>query len=125
MIFTAQAIKDHPDVRLTKGGLVLIALLAGGDYDKVRLPGMHALLQLNKASRESKNSARILGMLWLVVASVNSSWQYTKGVPMKKFAPISPIGEPTLIKSFTQTPEGSCVTSTIHSIYRLTSQICR
>jgi Holliday junction resolvase YEN1 len=35
MVYTAEAIRTHPDVRLTRGGLILIALLAGGDYDKV------------------------------------------------------------------------------------------
>lgn len=37
MVFTAEAIRNHPEVRLTRGGMVLIALLAGGDYDKVCL----------------------------------------------------------------------------------------
>jgi len=37
MVYTAEAIRTHPDVRLTRGGLILIALLAGGDYDKVRI----------------------------------------------------------------------------------------
>jgi len=35
MVFTADAIRNHPEIRLTRGGLVLIALLAGGDYDEV------------------------------------------------------------------------------------------
>jgi holliday junction resolvase YEN1 len=37
MVYTAEAIRTHPEVRLTRGGLILIALLAGGDYDKVRM----------------------------------------------------------------------------------------
>ncbi|KAJ3522271.1 hypothetical protein NM688_g8897 [Phlebia brevispora] len=32
-IFTADAIRNHPAVRLTRGGMILIALLSGGDYD--------------------------------------------------------------------------------------------
>lgn len=35
MVYTAENIKTHPNVKLTRGGMVLIALLAGGDYDKV------------------------------------------------------------------------------------------
>ncbi|KAF7790323.1 hypothetical protein EIP86_001277 [Pleurotus ostreatoroseus] len=34
-IFSADAIRNHPQVRLTRGGMILIALLAGGDYDHV------------------------------------------------------------------------------------------
>ncbi|KAI0063521.1 hypothetical protein BV25DRAFT_1837513 [Artomyces pyxidatus] len=32
MIYTADAIKNHPSIQLTRGGLILIALLSGGDY---------------------------------------------------------------------------------------------
>ncbi|KAI0040641.1 hypothetical protein FA95DRAFT_1599352 [Auriscalpium vulgare] len=32
MVYTADRIKNHADVQLTRGGLILIALLAGGDY---------------------------------------------------------------------------------------------
>lgn len=35
MIFTADAIHSHPEVGLTRGGLILFALLSGGDYDQV------------------------------------------------------------------------------------------
>ena len=34
-LYTADAVRNHPDVALTRGGLVLIALLSGGDYDGV------------------------------------------------------------------------------------------
>ena len=34
-VFTADAVLNHPAVRLTRGGMVLIALLSGGDYDHV------------------------------------------------------------------------------------------
>lgn len=33
MIYTADTIRNHPDIRLTRGGLILFALLSGGDYD--------------------------------------------------------------------------------------------
>lgn len=36
MVYTADDIWSHPEVRLTQGGMILIALLAGGDYNKVR-----------------------------------------------------------------------------------------
>ena len=39
-IYTAAEIQRHPDVRLTRGGLVLFALMSGGDYDDVRPPLM-------------------------------------------------------------------------------------
>ncbi|KAI0056173.1 PIN domain-like protein, partial [Artomyces pyxidatus] len=32
MIYTADAVKNHPSIQLTRGGLILIALLSGGDY---------------------------------------------------------------------------------------------
>ncbi|OJT11123.1 Flap endonuclease GEN -like protein [Trametes pubescens] len=32
-VYTAQAFRDHPEVRLTRAGLILTALLSGGDYD--------------------------------------------------------------------------------------------
>lgn len=35
MVFDAETIKKHPDIGLTRGGMVLFALLTGGDYDKV------------------------------------------------------------------------------------------
>ncbi|THH15482.1 hypothetical protein EW146_g5002 [Bondarzewia mesenterica] len=31
-LYTADAIRSHPDIGLTRGGLILIALLSGGDY---------------------------------------------------------------------------------------------
>ncbi|KAF7979888.1 hypothetical protein HWV62_40677 [Athelia sp. TMB] len=34
MVYSAESIRTHPQVRLTQGGMVLIALLAGGDYGK-------------------------------------------------------------------------------------------
>ena len=35
-VFTADGIQRHPDVQLTRGGLILFALMSGGDYDTVR-----------------------------------------------------------------------------------------
>jgi hypothetical protein len=35
MVYTAEAIRNHPRVMLTRGGLILFALLAGGDYANV------------------------------------------------------------------------------------------
>lgn len=35
-IYKLKDIEAHPDIGLTQGGLVLIALLRGGDYDQVR-----------------------------------------------------------------------------------------
>ncbi|KAM5535093.1 hypothetical protein V8D89_011179 [Ganoderma adspersum] len=32
-VYTADAIQRHPDVKLTRGGLILFALMSGGDYD--------------------------------------------------------------------------------------------
>jgi Holliday junction resolvase YEN1 len=34
-LFSAEAIKDHPNVQLTQGGFILIGLMSGGDYDTV------------------------------------------------------------------------------------------
>jgi Holliday junction resolvase YEN1 len=34
-LYTANALGNHPCVSLTEGGLLLIALLIGGDYDVV------------------------------------------------------------------------------------------
>lgn len=36
MVYTADGIRNHPKVSLTRGGLILFALLAGGDYHKVQ-----------------------------------------------------------------------------------------
>ncbi|PWY99515.1 hypothetical protein BCV70DRAFT_201081 [Testicularia cyperi] len=36
-IYSADALRNHPDVGLDKDGLILVALLAGGDYDSVGL----------------------------------------------------------------------------------------
>lgn len=36
MIYTAKAIKEHPDVQLTQGGCILIGIMSGGDYIVVR-----------------------------------------------------------------------------------------
>ncbi|KZT08478.1 PIN domain-like protein [Laetiporus sulphureus 93-53] len=33
MLYTADLIRTHPDVSLSRGGLILFALLSGGDYD--------------------------------------------------------------------------------------------
>ena len=34
-IYIAKSISEHSDVLLTKGGIILFALLADGDYDQV------------------------------------------------------------------------------------------
>lgn len=34
-IYTSDDLATHPEVQLTRGGLVLFALMSGGDYDKV------------------------------------------------------------------------------------------
>ncbi|KAI0351008.1 hypothetical protein OH77DRAFT_1506701 [Trametes cingulata] len=51
MIYTADAIAAHPDVQLTRPGLILFALLSGGDYDSgikgVGAQTAHALARLN------------------------------------------------------------------------------
>ena len=39
-------IQSHPNVSLTPGGLILIALLRGGDYDQVRLTHSHTHLHI-------------------------------------------------------------------------------
>ncbi|KAF8232507.1 hypothetical protein L208DRAFT_1377624 [Tricholoma matsutake] len=52
-IYTAKSISEHPDVSLTEGGMILFALLAGGDYDQLALtrkvpatfPCYHTLFQ--------------------------------------------------------------------------------
>jgi Holliday junction resolvase YEN1 len=36
MMYTMDAIQSHPEVGVSRGGLVLFALLCGGDYHKVR-----------------------------------------------------------------------------------------
>lgn len=36
-LYTAEAVKDNTEIALTRGGLVLFALLSGGDYHKVWL----------------------------------------------------------------------------------------
>jgi Holliday junction resolvase YEN1 len=35
MIYTADTVESDPEVGLTRGGLILFALLSGGDYNKV------------------------------------------------------------------------------------------
>ena len=35
MIFNVADTKNHPDVQMTQGGMLLYALLVGGDYDRV------------------------------------------------------------------------------------------
>ena len=35
MLYSADKVRNHPDIGMSRGGLVLFALLAGGDYDKV------------------------------------------------------------------------------------------
>lgn len=35
MLFTADAVRNNPAIQLSRGGMVLFALLVGGDYDKV------------------------------------------------------------------------------------------
>lgn len=34
-IYTAAKIQSHPTIRLSRNGMIIIALLSGGDYDKV------------------------------------------------------------------------------------------
>ncbi|KAI0049714.1 hypothetical protein FA95DRAFT_1604179 [Auriscalpium vulgare] len=38
-IYTSAAIKSHPSVQLTRGGLILIGLLSGGDYNAAGVTG--------------------------------------------------------------------------------------
>ena len=35
VIFTSGQIQNHPDIGLTSSGMILFAMLSGGDYDKV------------------------------------------------------------------------------------------
>lgn len=35
MVFKAVDLRDNPQIRMTQGGMILFALLTGGDYDKV------------------------------------------------------------------------------------------
>jgi len=37
MVYDASEFITNPGIKLTRGGMVLFALLAGGDYDNVRL----------------------------------------------------------------------------------------
>ncbi|PPQ90277.1 hypothetical protein CVT25_013102 [Psilocybe cyanescens] len=37
-VFRIQDLKEHPDVRLTRGGMILIGLMAGGDYHTAGVP---------------------------------------------------------------------------------------
>lgn len=75
MIYTIGAIQSHPEVGLSRGGLVLIALLCGGDYHKVCCNDMgrwHMVLINPLFIRVSKSSVRSSRMPWLVVGSVIS-----------------------------------------------------
>jgi holliday junction resolvase YEN1 len=45
-IYTAKSISEHPDVSLMEGGMILFALLAGGDYDQVSAVPRHSSLPL-------------------------------------------------------------------------------
>ena len=47
-VYTSEAVQNTPGVSLTRGGMMLIALLSGGDYDEVcdRFSRMHLLLTL-------------------------------------------------------------------------------
>jgi len=35
LLFSSQRISEHPGIRLTHGGFILIGLMSGGDYDTV------------------------------------------------------------------------------------------
>jgi hypothetical protein len=35
MVYNAQDLETHPEVSLKRGGLILIALISGGDYEDV------------------------------------------------------------------------------------------
>jgi holliday junction resolvase YEN1 len=35
MVYSAADVENNPDIALTRGGLILFALLSGGDYSKV------------------------------------------------------------------------------------------
>ena len=56
-VYTAEEIQRHPDVRLTRGGLVLFALMSGGDCDDVRSPSRDHLWLL---AARLKPSSRFL-----------------------------------------------------------------
>lgn len=36
MVFTADAIQSNAVIQMSRGGMILFALMSGGDYDKVR-----------------------------------------------------------------------------------------
>lgn len=46
-VFRAEEIKNDPDIELTKGGMILFALLSGGDYSAVSIH-IHSLLAYNR-----------------------------------------------------------------------------
>ena len=35
MVYTSDRISSHPHVGLTRGGMILVVMLSGGDYDEV------------------------------------------------------------------------------------------
>lgn len=42
MVCKADDVANHPLIRLSKGGMILFALLSGGDYDAVSIPSILA-----------------------------------------------------------------------------------
>lgn len=37
-IYSSTAIENSPNIAMTRGGILLVAVLCGGDYDSVRFP---------------------------------------------------------------------------------------
>lgn len=48
MVYDASEFITNPEIKLTRGGMVLFALLAGGDYDNVRLCYFAFISQLTR-----------------------------------------------------------------------------
>lgn len=85
MIYTDQAIRAHPEIQLTHGGLILFALLTGGDYDKVSVMSACIALAFSHVNRASISLARQPRMHSLAVDLATSFWKRSEPARSKVF----------------------------------------
>lgn len=76
MVYNAEDVANHPQIGLTRGGLILFALLSGGDYDTVSdwFPNIRIIATQEKF-RVSKAVDLNLHTLWQGVGMVTNSCQ--------------------------------------------------
>lgn len=95
MVYSAHDLETHTEVSLQRGGLILIALISGGDYEDVsdaRTDTIYTIVTHVSLDRESKVLDQHSHTVLLGVDLARTFWPHTSQRQSKNSGPSSPIG---------------------------------